>query len=99
MDVKIIFPDLREISFSRGITASEAVKAWKKETLSHIAAVKLNKTPVDLSRPVQEDSKLDLIELSSKEGLVDITPQHIPCHGPGCTGGFPGGKSEHRSFH
>jgi hypothetical protein len=39
MDIKIIFPDNKEISFNPGITAAEAVKTWKKETLAYIIAV------------------------------------------------------------
>jgi len=70
MNVKVIFPDNQEISFPQGITAQEAVKAWQKETLSSIAvAVKINNVPADLSFPIKEDSKIDIIYISSPEGL------------------------------
>ena len=69
MNIKIIFPDNKEISFDAGITAAEALKTWKKETLAYAMAVKINNMPVDLSYQIMKDSKLDLIEISSREGL------------------------------
>lgn len=69
MDIKVTFSDNKEISFKEGIPAFEAVKAWKQEALSSAVAVKINKTPVDLSSPIKEDSKLELIDISSSEGL------------------------------
>ncbi|MFZ1036379.1 MAG: threonine--tRNA ligase, partial [Smithella sp.] len=69
MSIKIIFPDNKEISFNAGITAAEALNTWKKETLAYAMAVKINNMPVDLSYQIMKDSKLDLIEISSREGL------------------------------
>jgi len=69
MDIKIIFPDNKELLFKAGISAFDAIKEWKKETLSYLAAVKVNKMPVDLSYPITDNSKLDLIDVSSSEGL------------------------------
>jgi threonyl-tRNA synthetase len=70
MNITIIFPDNKEISFNPGVTAGEAVKTWKKETLAYTVAVRINKTPADLSYPLMENSKLDLIDISSSEGLA-----------------------------
>ncbi|PKN53370.1 MAG: threonine--tRNA ligase [Deltaproteobacteria bacterium HGW-Deltaproteobacteria-13] len=69
MNIKIIFPDNKEISFDAGITAAQALEAWKKETLAYTMAVRINNIPVDLSSPIKEDAKLDLIDISSREGL------------------------------
>jgi threonyl-tRNA synthetase len=69
MDIKITFPDNKEISFNDGITAAQALESWKKETLAYTVAVKVNKIPADLSYPLKENSKLDLIDISSGEGL------------------------------
>ena len=69
MDIKIIFPDNNELSLNAGISAGEAVKAWKKETLSYLVAVKVNNIPVDLSYQIKENTKLDLIDISSAAGL------------------------------
>lgn len=69
MNIKIIFPDNKEISFEAGITAAQALEAWKKETLAYTMAVRINNIPMDLSYPIKEDTKLDLIDISSREGL------------------------------
>lgn len=69
MDIIIIFPDNKELLFKAGISALDAIKEWKKETLSYLVAVKVNKMPVDLSYPITDNSKLDLIDVSSSEGL------------------------------
>jgi len=69
MNIKIIFPDNKEISFKAGTTAVEAIKAWKNETLAYTIAVKINNIPVDLSYPIRKNSKLDLIDITSGEGL------------------------------
>ncbi len=69
MDIKIIFPDNKELLFKAGTSALDAIKEWKKETLSYLVAVKINKMPVDLSYPIKDNSKLDLIDVSSSEGL------------------------------
>ena len=58
MDIKIIFPDNKEISFNAGITAAEAVETWKKETLAYTVAVKINNIPADLSYPLKKIQSL-----------------------------------------
>ncbi len=69
MNIKIIFPDKNELSLTAGITAAKAIESWKKETLAYAVAVRINDVPVDLSYPIKEDSKLDLVDMSSSEGL------------------------------
>mgnify|MGYP000846006514 CR=1 FL=1 len=69
MDIKILFPDSKEISFPSGTTAAEAVKAWSGDTLPHWVAVKINKQPVDLSYPIQGDARVEGIDIASTEGL------------------------------
>ncbi|MGB5217811.1 MAG: threonine--tRNA ligase [Smithella sp.] len=69
MNIKIVFPDNQELTFPSGITAAEAVKAWEKDALYCLVAVKINKQPVDLSYQIKEDAKLDLIDINSSEGL------------------------------
>ena len=69
MTIKITFPDHQELSFNRSTPAAEAVSAWKKEALAHTVAVKINGFPADLSRPLDRDATIDLIDLSSAEGL------------------------------
>jgi len=69
MDIIVIFPDNKEISFKEGISAAEALESWKKELLAFTVAVKINNMPADLSSSIKENSKIDLIDISSKEGL------------------------------
>lgn len=69
MNIKIVFPDNKELTFPSGITAAEAVKVWEKDALSCLIAVKINKQPVDLSYQIKENAKLDLIDINSSEGL------------------------------
>jgi threonyl-tRNA synthetase len=69
MSIKLIFPDNKEINVDPGITASEAIAKWKKEALSYTVAVKLNGLPADLSHMIKENFKIDLIDISSIEGL------------------------------
>ena len=70
MDIKIIFPDNKEMSFEAGITAGEAVGIWKKEALAYTVAVKINRVAVDLSTILKEDSTLNLMDISSTDGLA-----------------------------
>jgi threonyl-tRNA synthetase len=70
MNMKIIFPDNKELSFKEGITAGEAIGIWKKESLAYTIAVKINRVAVDLSYILKEDSTLNLIEISSNDGLA-----------------------------
>ena len=70
MDIKIIFPDNKELSFKAGVTADEAIGTWKEETLAYTIAVKINRVAVDLSYILKEDSTLDLIDISSNDGLA-----------------------------
>jgi Threonyl-tRNA synthetase len=69
MNIKIIFPDNKEISFNEGISAAKALENWKKESLACTIAVKINNIPADLSSPIKGDSTIGLIDISSVEGL------------------------------
>ncbi len=69
MSIKITFPDNKELTFDEGVTVADAAKAWKKDSLSHAVAVKINKILKDLTTPVKEDSMIDFVDVSSEEGL------------------------------
>ncbi|MBN1364131.1 MAG: threonine--tRNA ligase [Syntrophaceae bacterium] len=92
MDIKIIFPDNKEISFQAGISAAEAVKKWKKEKLSSLAAVKINNKSVDLSYRIKENTKLDLIDISSSEGLSILRHSISHVMAQAVQDAFPGAK-------
>jgi len=69
MNVKIIFPDSKEQSFSAGVTAYDAIAAWQKDILKSAIAAKVNGVNVDLNFVLKEDSKVEPILPTSKEGL------------------------------
>ena len=69
MNIKIVFPDSKEQSISAGVTAYDAISAWQKDILKSAIAAKVNGIDVDLSFVLKEDSKIEPILLSSKEGL------------------------------
>lgn len=69
MDIKIIFSDKNEAIFPAGITVHDAVSAWKKEALVGAVAAKINDKTVDLSSPLNENTTLALVDITSKEGL------------------------------
>ena len=69
MDIKITFPDKDEAVFPAGITAGDAVAAWRKDILPVTVAAKVKGIAIDLSSPLQEDTILSLVDINSKEGL------------------------------
>jgi len=69
MNIKVVFPDKSEQAFSAGLTAGEAISAWKKDLLSSAVAAKVGGTAVDLSFVLNEDATLEPVDISSKEGL------------------------------
>jgi threonyl-tRNA synthetase len=69
MDIKITFPDKYEAVFPAGITAGDAVAAWRKDVLPVTVAAKVKGIAIDLSSPLQEDTILSLVDINSKEGL------------------------------
>lgn len=70
MNIKINFPDNEEKVFKAGITIAEAVSTWNKTALVNAVAAKINGVSVDLSHALKEDSKVGLIDISSKDGLA-----------------------------
>jgi len=70
MNIKIIFPDNKELFFKAGVTVGEAIGTWKKEALAYTIAVKINRIAVDLSYLLKENLTLDLIDISSNDGLA-----------------------------
>ncbi len=69
MNIKAVFPDKSEQTFSVGVTAGEILVGWEKDVFSSAIAAKVNGVPVDLSFVLKEDSKIEPIAASSKEGL------------------------------
>jgi threonyl-tRNA synthetase len=70
MNIKINFPDDEEKVFKAGITIAEAVITWNKTALVNAVAAKINGVSVDLSYVLKENSQVELIDISSKDGLA-----------------------------
>lgn len=69
MNVKVVFPDKTEQTFSAGITVSQSIEGWEKSALDSAVAAKVNGVLVDLSYIIKEDSTVEPVVISSKEGL------------------------------
>ena len=70
MNIKINFPDNKEKVLKAGVTIAEALSIWDKTALVNAVAAKINGVSVDLSHVLKEDSKVGLIDISSKDGLA-----------------------------
>jgi threonyl-tRNA synthetase len=69
-EIRITLPDGSVSECNRGATVKDVIASWKNEMLSSTVAAKLNSALVDLSHPIKEDASLEVIEISSKEGLA-----------------------------
>ena len=68
-NIKVVFPDRNEQTFSVGVTVGEAIGSWQKDLLNSTVAARVNGLPVDLSFILKEDSTVEPIAISSREGL------------------------------
>ena len=69
MIMKVVFPDKNEQTISAGVTVGQAIGGWKKDALDSAVAARVNGVSVDLSFVLKEDSKVEPIAISSKDGL------------------------------
>jgi threonyl-tRNA synthetase len=101
--IKITLPDGSCLLHSIGATVKEIISAWKGNAPHEVVAALVNGVSVDLSYAVTEDSSIELIDLSSKEGLSilrhsishvmaqavqEIFPNAQVCIGPSIEDGF-----------
>jgi len=68
-NIKVVFPDRNEQTYSVGVTVGEAIGIWQKDLLNSAVAAKVNSIPVDLSFILKENSTVEPIVISSREGL------------------------------
>jgi threonyl-tRNA synthetase len=78
MDIKVVFPDKSEHSFSAGVTAGEALVNWCRGEFYSVVAAIVNSDLADLSFVLKEDSTVAPIDVSSKEGLAIL--RHSTSH-------------------
>lgn len=67
--IKVKMPDGSNVSHSEDISLREIIASWQEDLLSHTVAVKINGSSVDLSYRLHDDVVIELIDVSSKEGL------------------------------
>ena len=71
-EIKVRLPGGTEAQHPSGKTAKEIISSWNEEALNSAVAAKINGSLVDLSFPVKEDSSIEPVDISSKEGLEVI---------------------------
>jgi threonyl-tRNA synthetase len=70
MEIKITFPDKKELAFPSGINVGNAISAWNKDAPASTVAAKVNGAMVDLSYALTENVTVLPVAISSKDGLA-----------------------------
>lgn len=68
-DIRVNMPDGSVVVCAAGTEIEDIISSWKRELLATAVAARINGDLLDLSRSVESDSSLDLIDIGSKEGL------------------------------
>ncbi|GIP38740.1 threonine--tRNA ligase 2 [Paenibacillus sp. J31TS4] len=68
-NVKVTFPDGAVREYERGTTIEEVAGSISSGLKKNAVAGKIDGKPVDLNRPIEEDSAVEIITLDSKDGL------------------------------
>ena len=92
MNINIVFPDKQQKAFEAGVSVAQAIAQWRNEALSSAVAAKVDSVPVDLSFVLTRDAALDVIDVSSREGLNVLRHSiaHVMAHAVQDV--FPGAK-------
>ena len=67
-EITITFPDLSKEEFRKGITPLEIAEKISRRLAEEAVAAKANDKLVDLTMPILEDSKIEILKFDSKEG-------------------------------
>jgi threonyl-tRNA synthetase len=101
--VKITFPDGSIKEFKDGITGLEIAKSIAEGLARNALAIKVNSNLIDLSVPITDDCKIQIITFKDKEGIevfrhstahllaaavVKLWPDALPTIGPSVDEGF-----------
>ena len=68
-EIRISMPDGSVLVQPSGTEIEDVIASWKKDLLPTTAAARVNGELLDLSRSVDSDASLELIDIRSKEGL------------------------------
>ena len=83
--VVITMPDGMKKPILKDSKLKELADQWDKEAV----AAQVDGVLLDLSRRVENDATISFISISIEEGIRDITPFCISCHGPGSERALP----------
>ena len=68
MKIKITFPDGRVAEYDKGTTSMQIASSISEGLARNVLGAKVNGIVVDASRPIQEDSTVQLLTWNDKEG-------------------------------
>ena len=68
MKIKITFPDGRVAEYDKGTTSMQIASSISEGLARNVLGAKVNGNVVDASRPIQEDSTVQLLTWNDKEG-------------------------------
>jgi threonyl-tRNA synthetase len=71
-EINVTLPGGTVDRYPSGKTVKEILSLWNEEVLGSAVAAKIDGSLVDLSSPVEEDSSIEPVNISSKEGLEVI---------------------------
>ena len=67
--IKVTLPDGSAESYHPGETVGGIIASQGGDTLASVVAARVNGEMVDLNRPVEEDASIELVDISSADGL------------------------------
>jgi len=68
-EIKIVLPDGSKRAYPEGVTVKDVVSSWDQRVLAATVAARFNRSLIDVNRSLTEDGTLELIDVSSREGL------------------------------
>jgi threonyl-tRNA synthetase len=68
-EIKIVLPDGSRRTYPEGVTVKEVVSSWDPTVLAATVAARFNRGLIDMTRSLTEDGTLELVDVSSREGL------------------------------
>lgn len=71
-EIKITLPDGSVAVEQAGKTVKEIISSWNGEIAKTAVVARVNNVLVDLSYPVEKDSSIDVIDITTEEGLAAL---------------------------
>jgi len=71
-EIQITLPDGSVVKEPAGKTVKEILSSWKEDAVKSAVVARVNNTLVDLSFPVEEDASIEVVDITSQEGLATL---------------------------